>query len=249
MNNQIKSVFTLEKLDSVKIVLKNYKEKIKQMIDIMLEIPELKTSKVFSDGISKIRFDISFCKDDTIHQINKEYRQKDCPTDVITFSLFADDPDALIYRKTADLGQIIVSVDTAKKQAKTTLEEEILTLGNAIVESYTAEGTKLYATTYSEPGLQAAATPTYAVSEEVLSLINTNPNIREEARNGLWRRYNEQNQGEQRVGHINAALAPYEDNRAGTVETGIQEEITNLQSAWETFVEELDGTGEVGKTY
>ena len=33
-------------------------------------------------------------------------------------------------------------------------EEEILSLGNAIVESYTAEGTKLYATTYTEPGLQ-----------------------------------------------------------------------------------------------
>ena len=34
----------------------------------------------------------------------------------------------MIYRKTAELGQIIVSVDTAKKQMKTTLEEEILTL-------------------------------------------------------------------------------------------------------------------------
>ena len=126
-------------------------------------------------------------------------------------------------------------------------EEEILSLGNAIVESYTAEGTKLYATTYTEPGLQNAATPTYAVSEDVLKLINTDPNIRETARTALWSRYNEQKQNEQRVGQIDAALSAYEDGRASSVESGIEEEITNLKTARESFVEELDGTGEVGR--
>lgn len=122
------SSFTLEKLDNTKIILKNYRNKIKKMLDIMLNLNELKTSKVFSENISKIRFDISFCNDETIHQINNEYRNKDCPTDVITFSLFADDENAIVYRKTADLGQIIVSVETAEKQKKDTLEKEILTL-------------------------------------------------------------------------------------------------------------------------
>lgn len=124
MNNS----FTMAKLDDVKIVLKNYKPKIKNMLDIMLKMSELKSSKVFDEKISKIRFDISFCNDKTIQEINRDYRQKDCPTDVITFSLFADDENAIIYRKTADLGAIIVSVETAKKQTKTTVEEEILTL-------------------------------------------------------------------------------------------------------------------------
>lgn len=126
-------------------------------------------------------------------------------------------------------------------------EEEILSLGNAIVESYTAEGTKLYATVYSEPGLQNAATPTYAVSEDVLKLINTDPNIREKARTALWSRYNEQKQNEQRVGQIDAALSAYEDGRASAVEAGIETEITSLKTARESFVEELDGTGEVGR--
>ena len=127
-------------------------------------------------------------------------------------------------------------------------EEEILSLGNAIVEAYTAEGTKLYATTYSEPGLQDAAIPTYAVSEEVLSLINSNPNISTEAREGLWQRYNEQGQSEQRVSHINSALSPFEEDRSASVETGIEQEITSLQTSRESFVEALDGTGEVGDT-
>ena len=125
---KMNSSFTLTKLDDTKIILKNYKSKIKQMLEIMLDLDDLKTSKIFDDKISKIRFDISFCNDETIHQINKEYRQKDCPTDVITFSLFCDDENALIYRKTADLGQIIVSVETANRQKKETLEKEILTL-------------------------------------------------------------------------------------------------------------------------
>lgn len=124
----MKSSFTLSKEDNVKVVLKNYKSKIKKMLELMLNLEELKTSKIFDEKISKIRFDVLFCNDETIHQINREYRNKDCPTDVITFSLFCDDENAMVYRKTADLGQIIVSVETAKKQFKTTLEEEILTL-------------------------------------------------------------------------------------------------------------------------
>ena len=121
--------FTISKIDKCpNIIIKYYKEKINKMLDIMTNLKELKSSKVFQDNISKIRFDLSFCNDETIHQINKEYRNKDCPTDVITFSLFADDENAIIYRKTADLGQIIISFETAEKQKKDSLEKEILTL-------------------------------------------------------------------------------------------------------------------------
>lgn len=127
------SNFSLYKYDDISlkkygIVLKEYKLKIKKMLDIMLNLKELKTSKIFCDEISKIRFDIAFCNDNSIHEINKNYRQKDCPTDVITFSLFADDENAIIYRKTADLGQIILSLETADRQKQASLEKEILTL-------------------------------------------------------------------------------------------------------------------------
>ena len=127
------STFTISKIDDINlkkynITFKNLKPKIKKMLDIMLNLKELKKSKIFSENISKIRFDLSFCKDETIHQINREYRFKDSPTDVITFSLFVDDDNSIIYRKTADLGQIIISTETADKQKKESLEKEILTL-------------------------------------------------------------------------------------------------------------------------
>ena len=59
MNNS----FTLTKIDDVKITLKNYKDKIKKMTDIILSLDELKSSKIYKNDINRVRFDISFCKD------------------------------------------------------------------------------------------------------------------------------------------------------------------------------------------
>ena len=132
----MKNSFTVEKLDEINlrnfnIVLKDYKKDISKMLEIILSLKELQTSKIFNFDISKIRFDIAFCLDNTIREINKTYRNKDKATDVITFSLFADDDNAIIIRKTADLGQIIVSLETASKQAEennNTFKKEVLTL-------------------------------------------------------------------------------------------------------------------------
>ena len=125
-------------------------------------------------------------------------------------------------------------------------EDEILTLGNAIVEAYTITGSKLYATTYTEAGRQNAATVTYPVSQATLTLINNDPNVLKEAKDGLWQRYNDQEQVEQRNNHINKALSGYYESMNDLVETGLQEAITKRQEARQQYVESLDGTGSVG---
>lgn len=56
--------------------------------------------------------------DETIHSLNKEYRQKDKPTDVLSFPMEDD----------VMLGDIVISLDTAKKQAderKINIDREI----------------------------------------------------------------------------------------------------------------------------
>ncbi len=129
----LKSSFTVEKIDDINLrkydlTISEIKNQTKKLLEILLNLKEIKKSKIFKKEIGKIRFDLSFCNDKTIKQINNNYRNKNNPTDVITFSLFCDDANALIYRKTAELGQIIISVETADKQKKESLIKEVETL-------------------------------------------------------------------------------------------------------------------------
>ena len=81
-------------------------EKIKEIVNYALE------KEKCSNGI----VNIIFVSNDEIHKINKEYRNIDRVTDVISFAL--EDDDTIInpseYRI---LGDIYVSLDKAKEQA------------------------------------------------------------------------------------------------------------------------------------
>lgn len=67
-----------------------------------------------------VSFDIVFVDNDEIHRINREYRQKDTPTDVITFAIFADssEDEKFIFDGDVNLGEIIVSLDKIEEQSK-----------------------------------------------------------------------------------------------------------------------------------
>jgi len=58
---------------------------------------------------------ILLCDDATIHALNRDYRKKDKPTDVLAFAMREGD-----YAELAGdmLGDVIVSLDTAARQAK-----------------------------------------------------------------------------------------------------------------------------------
>ena len=132
-------------------------------------------------------------------------------------------------------------------------EDEILTLGNAIVEAYTITGSKLYATIYTEAGRQEAATQTYPVNSQVLALIENDANIVEEAKSELYKRYNanDRAQSDQRENHINSALSDSVDDAKGmndAVQTGTQEEVTKLQDSRQQYIDSLGGAIETQTT-
>ena len=64
---------------------------------------------------------ISFVSDEEIHRLNKEYRQIDQPTDVLSFALEEGEDNYSIEGNEIPRmpGDIIVSVDKAKEQAET----------------------------------------------------------------------------------------------------------------------------------
>lgn len=120
-------------------------------------------------------------------------------------------------------------------------EEEMLTINNAIVESYGIIGSKLYAIEYSDPGIQEAAEPTYPVNLDVFNLINYNPNIVETAKTEIYNRYyaNNQAMATQRSQIIDPAVAENGGSSASNIESRNQEEISKVQSARADYVSTL----------
>lgn len=103
----------------------------KKMFNYAVSLDEIKEKYCLKDKIfDTVVFDIVLCNDEEIHRINREYRNIDRPTDVITFAIFADSPDdeKFIFDGEINLGEIIISLDTIKKQAeenKTTFDDEL----------------------------------------------------------------------------------------------------------------------------
>lgn len=94
---------------------------VQKMLKFAIELPEVKqncclTGKVFSNLV----FDIVLCNNEEIHRINREYRNIDRPTDVISFAMFADSEpdDVFILDGEINLGEIIISLDKTEEQAK-----------------------------------------------------------------------------------------------------------------------------------
>ena len=64
---------------------------------------------------------VAIVDNDYIHDINRTYRHKDAPTDVISFAFLDDNPerDNLFHsKKMVVLGEIYISKDKAKEQSK-----------------------------------------------------------------------------------------------------------------------------------
>lgn len=65
-------------------------------------------------GRSKAELSVVLCEDSWIHQLNRDYRGKDKPTDVLAFAIQEGPVRALDENL---LGDIVISIETAKRQA------------------------------------------------------------------------------------------------------------------------------------
>lgn len=152
--------------------------------------------------------------------------------------------DYIDIRLTLPNGQdyIVVSKKRVKKLTEDTIwinmyEQETLVMTNAIVEAYKTNGTKLYATTYVEPGNQADATPTYVPSSWVINLMNSDANIVQEARQALASRY--ASLMPRREQEINSQITTG-DNAQSNLQSKLEEEITKSKEARKEYIDSLD---------
>lgn len=84
-----------------------------ETIDIK-DIETLLNNTVKFLSIEEAIFNVIIIDDEKIHEINREYRNVDRPTDVISFAL---EDDKTMTSEVRILGDIYVSIDTARRQA------------------------------------------------------------------------------------------------------------------------------------
>lgn len=159
---------------------------------------------------------------------------------------YLDIDDYIDIRLTLPNGQdyIVVSKKRIKQISEDTVwidmyEQETLVMTNAIVEAYKMPGSKLYATRYVEPGNQANAVPTYVPSAAIINLMNSDPNIVQEAMQALASRYG--NLMPRREQDINGQLNAIDPEDAkSNLESNLEQEITKSKEARKEYLEDLN---------
>lgn len=96
----------------------------KKFIDIAKKILDFYLSEVLEQSClngfeyDTISFDFLYCDSKKTHEINREYRQKDYPADIITFAIFADSEEKFIFDGEINLGEVIIALDKVIEEAE-----------------------------------------------------------------------------------------------------------------------------------
>lgn len=121
-------------------------------------------------------------------------------------------------------------------------EDEILHMSCAIVDVAQVKGAKIYATKYTEAGMQKAATPTFPVNESTSALIRSDSNILERAKIEVANRYNNQNSANLRNNYIQSSINSQGEQAQSNLESSMEESITNSKNSRKQYLDSLSGT-------
>lgn len=89
------------------------------------DVARMVKAAALHEGRRDLEVALRLCDDAAIHDLNKNYRGKDKPTDVLAFA-----QREAASADTSLLGDIVISVATAKRQAKKGLYAELLHLAS-----------------------------------------------------------------------------------------------------------------------
>jgi probable rRNA maturation factor len=91
------------------------REKTRSRVVSTAEIQQAAETLLRTLKLPKAELSVVLCDDATIHTLNRDYRRKDKPTDVLAFAL-REGPGGHLAGDL--LGDVIISLDTATRQAK-----------------------------------------------------------------------------------------------------------------------------------
>ncbi len=100
---------------------KYFIDKARKILEYYLEQPEIKDNCCLSGYEYKtVSFDFLYCDSKKTHEINREYRDKDYPADIITFAIFADteEDEKFILDGEINLGEVIIALDKVIEESE-----------------------------------------------------------------------------------------------------------------------------------
>ena len=104
------NIFTENIYPDWKLDEKDVIEKTRRMLEFYIK--KLGTDSCLAGyEYDSITLDIVFCDSEKTHELNRDYREKDYPADIITFAIFADDENRFIFDGDINLGEIVIALD------------------------------------------------------------------------------------------------------------------------------------------
>ena len=110
------------KIPKLRIYFSADKEYDQRFYEIKKQIREAIRAALFYENVDfDVELSVKLCSNDYIRELNRTYREKDAPTDVLSFPMYTkeelEDLDGE-EDETVPLGDIVISLERAKEQAK-----------------------------------------------------------------------------------------------------------------------------------
>lgn len=105
--------------ENYEIDVQQWTEISKKLFNNLMTHEEVKSNScLVGRDFDEVFFDVTFTDGTETHELNKTYREKDYPADIITFAIFADDENSMIIERRVVLGDIIIALDKVEEMAK-----------------------------------------------------------------------------------------------------------------------------------
>ena len=109
------NIFTENIFQGWKLDEKDVIKKTRKMLEFIISQHE-KQSCLNNREYNSITLDIVFCDSKKTYELNREYRDRDKPADIITFAIFADDDKSFVFDGDINLGEIVIALDKVIEQ-------------------------------------------------------------------------------------------------------------------------------------
>ena len=244
-NNREYEVKQEEETENYYISRNNDKEYLElDSVPLVAKVSMKKNTLITTELLSKAD---NIVQDDVRKQ---EYNMIVLPTDLTTGDyidirvMFPNGQDFIAIAKKEVEIPIINGIESTDTIWVNLSEDEILHMSCAIIDSSQVKWAKIYATKYTEAGMQNAATPTYPVNESTVQLLRSDPNIVERAMSEITTRYSNGNSATLRNDYINRSINEQGDQAQSNLQTKMEESITNSKNSRKQYLDSLSGSSD-----